>query len=48
MSAVVLDLPLDVNFERRLGAARQLWRGLEHGPLGTDPLALPALKQRLN
>ncbi|MDF0581947.1 DUF2285 domain-containing protein [Bradyrhizobium yuanmingense] len=45
-SAVVLELPLDANLELRLGAARQLWRALEHRPLGTHPLALPALKQR--
>ncbi|WP_091967103.1 DUF2285 domain-containing protein [Bradyrhizobium shewense] len=45
-SAVVLDLPLDANFELRLQAARRLWLALERRPLGTPPLALPALKQR--
>ncbi|MDA9407009.1 hypothetical protein XH80_09855 [Bradyrhizobium sp. CCBAU 45384] len=45
-SAVVVDLPLDANFELRLGAARRLWLALEHRPLGMPPLALPALKQR--
>ncbi|WP_092303755.1 DUF2285 domain-containing protein [Bradyrhizobium sp. Ghvi] len=45
-SAVVLDLPLDANFELRVQAARRLWLALEHRPLGTPPLALPALKQR--
>ncbi|WP_253075288.1 DUF2285 domain-containing protein [Bradyrhizobium sp. CW7] len=43
---VVLDLPLDANFELRVQAARRLWLALEHRPLGTPPLALPALKQR--
>ncbi|MFK4529154.1 hypothetical protein ABIF90_007135 [Bradyrhizobium japonicum] len=45
-SAVVLDLPLDANFELRLQAARRFWLALEHRPLGTPPLALPALKRR--
>ncbi|VIO70628.1 hypothetical protein CI1B_32820 [Bradyrhizobium ivorense] len=45
-SAVVLDLPLDASFELRLQAARRFWLALEHRPLGTPPLALPALKRR--
>ncbi|WP_338156372.1 DUF2285 domain-containing protein [Bradyrhizobium elkanii] len=45
-SALVLDLPLDANFELRLQAARRLWLALEHRPLGTSPLALPALRRR--
>ncbi|MEK9281150.1 DUF2285 domain-containing protein [Bradyrhizobium sp. ISRA442] len=45
-SAVIVDLPLDANFELRLAAARQLWLALERRPLGMPPLALPALKQR--
>ncbi|QHP67965.1 DUF2285 domain-containing protein [Bradyrhizobium sp. LCT2] len=45
-SAVALDLPLDTNFELRLQAARRLWLALEHRPLGTPPLALPAFKRR--
>ncbi|WP_092263053.1 DUF2285 domain-containing protein [Bradyrhizobium sp. Rc3b] len=44
--AVVLDLPLDADFELRLGAARRFWLALEHRALGVPPLALPALKQR--
>jgi len=44
--AVVLDLPLDANLELRVQAARRLWLALERRPLGTPPLALPALKQR--
>ncbi|WP_404546135.1 DUF2285 domain-containing protein [Bradyrhizobium sp. USDA 223] len=42
----MLDLPLDAHFELRLNAASRLWRSLEHRPLGTHHLALPALKQR--
>ncbi|MCS3689415.1 hypothetical protein M2194_003452 [Bradyrhizobium elkanii] len=45
-SAVALDLPLDADFELRLQAARRFWLALEHRPLGTPPLALPALKRR--
>ncbi|WP_225129968.1 MULTISPECIES: DUF2285 domain-containing protein [unclassified Bradyrhizobium] len=45
-SVVLVDLPLDVNFELRLGAARRLWLALERRPLGMPPLALPTLKQR--
>ncbi|SCB55593.1 Uncharacterized conserved protein [Bradyrhizobium shewense] len=45
-SAVVLDLPLDANFELRVQAARRLWLALERRPLGTPPLAVPALQQR--
>jgi len=45
-SAVLLDLPPDANFELRVQAARRLWLALERRPLGTPPLALPALKQR--
>jgi len=45
-SAVALDLPLDADLELRLQAARQFWLALEHRPLGTPPLALPALKRR--
>ncbi|WP_271612509.1 DUF2285 domain-containing protein [Bradyrhizobium sp. CCBAU 21362] len=45
-SVVVLDLPFDADFELRLQAARRFWLALEHRPLGTPPLALPALKRR--
>ncbi|MFK4492394.1 hypothetical protein ABIA45_007472 [Bradyrhizobium sp. USDA 336] len=45
-SAVILDLPLDANLELRLQAAGRFYLALEHRPLGTPPLALPALKQR--
>ncbi|MCA1378842.1 DUF2285 domain-containing protein [Bradyrhizobium sp. IC4061] len=45
-SAVALDLPLDADLELRLQAARQFWLALEDRPLGTPPLALPALKRR--
>nr|WP_165446022.1 DUF2285 domain-containing protein [Bradyrhizobium uaiense] len=45
-SAVVLDLPLDANFELRLQAARRFWLALEDRPLGRLPLAFPALKRR--
>lgn len=44
-SAVVLDLPLDANFELRLQAARRFWLALEHRPLGTPPLACPTQKR---
>ncbi|WP_156952313.1 DNA -binding domain-containing protein [Bradyrhizobium sp. WSM1743] len=44
--AVVVDLPLDADFELRLGAARRFWLALERRALGMPPLALPALKQR--
>ncbi|MCK1693069.1 DUF2285 domain-containing protein [Bradyrhizobium sp. 144] len=44
--AVVVDLPLDADFELRLGAARQLWLALQRRALGEPPLALPALKRR--
>ncbi|UWU75916.1 DUF2285 domain-containing protein [Bradyrhizobium huanghuaihaiense] len=44
--AVVVDLPLDADFELRLGAARRFWLALERRALGMSPLALPALKQR--
>ncbi len=44
--AVVVDLPLDADFELRLGAARRFWLALERRPLGQPPLAMPALKQR--
>lgn len=42
----MLDLPLDANFELRLQAARRFWLAAEDRPLGTPPLALPALKRR--
>ncbi|WP_233443125.1 DUF2285 domain-containing protein [Bradyrhizobium brasilense] len=45
-SAVILDLPVDANSGLRLQAARRFWLALEHRPLGTPPLALPALKRR--
>ncbi|MGL3104448.1 DUF2285 domain-containing protein [Bradyrhizobium sp. BR 1432] len=44
--AVTIDLPLEANLELRLQATRRFWRALEHRPLGTPPLALPALKRR--
>ncbi|MFK4719433.1 hypothetical protein ABIE89_000533 [Bradyrhizobium niftali] len=44
--AVVVDLPLDADFELRLGAARRFWLALERRALGMPPLTLPALKQR--
>ncbi|WP_354101781.1 DUF2285 domain-containing protein [Bradyrhizobium sp. RT5a] len=44
--AVSIDLPLEANLELRLQAARRLWLALERRPLGTPPLALPALKLR--
>nr|WP_128948211.1 DUF2285 domain-containing protein [Bradyrhizobium nanningense] len=44
--AVVVDLPLDADFELRLGAARRFWLALERRALGEPPLALPALKRR--
>ncbi|WP_244464275.1 DUF2285 domain-containing protein [Bradyrhizobium japonicum] len=44
--AIVVDLPLDADFELRLGAARRFWLALEGRALGMSPLALPALKQR--
>ncbi|MBB4398522.1 DUF2285 domain-containing protein [Bradyrhizobium sp. ERR14] len=45
-SAFLVHLPLDSNFELRVGAARRLWLALEGRRLGMPPLALPALKQR--
>ncbi|WP_456744910.1 DUF2285 domain-containing protein [Bradyrhizobium sp. USDA 4354] len=44
--AVVVDLPLDGDFEIRLGAARQFWKALQRRALGEPPLALPALRRR--
>jgi len=44
--AVIVDLPLDDDFELRRGAARQLWLALQRRALGEPPLALPALKRR--
>ncbi|MBB4373430.1 hypothetical protein GGD63_006253 [Bradyrhizobium sp. cir1] len=44
--AVVVDLPLDADFELRLGAARRFWLALERRALVEPPLALPALKRR--
>ncbi|MDI3566641.1 DUF2285 domain-containing protein [Bradyrhizobium sp. Arg816] len=44
--AVVVDLPLDADFELRLGAARRFWLALQRRALGEPPLALPALKRR--
>ncbi|MEY9590941.1 hypothetical protein ABIA06_003232 [Bradyrhizobium yuanmingense] len=43
---VAVDLLLDADFELRLQAARRFWLALEHRPLGTPPLDLPALKRR--
>ncbi|MEY9161096.1 hypothetical protein ABIG04_009406 [Bradyrhizobium japonicum] len=44
--AVVVDLPLDADFELRLGAARRFWLAFQRRALGDAPLALPALKRR--
>nr|WP_271566542.1 DUF2285 domain-containing protein [Bradyrhizobium sp. CCBAU 11386] len=46
VSGYSVDLPLDADFELRLGAARRFWLALERRALGMPPLALPALKQR--
>ncbi|MCC8972642.1 DUF2285 domain-containing protein [Bradyrhizobium sp. Cham227] len=40
-SVIVVDLPLDRDFDIRLRAAQRFWRALEKRPLGPSPRALP-------